>query len=78
MFDYLEEAKFEIIKFLVENEDSADWDYLSVCADEINCYIESDGLYETYEGIEATAKEAMKIINKSRSWKASFFLLSPL
>ena len=46
MFDYLEEVKFEIVKFLVENDDSADWDYLSVCADEINCYIESDGLYE--------------------------------
>ena len=28
MFDYLEEVKFEIAKFLAENEDSADYDYL--------------------------------------------------
>lgn len=67
MFDYLEEVKFEIVKFLAENEDSADYDYLSTCFDEIDCYIESDGLYETYEGIEETAKNAMTIINKSRS-----------
>ena len=65
MFDYLEEVKFEIVKFLAENEDSADYDYLSTCFDEIDCYIESDGLYETYEGIEETAKEAMTIINNS-------------
>ena len=65
MFDYLEEVKFEIVKFLAENEDSADYDYLSTCFDEIDCYIESDGLYETYEGIEEIAKEAMTIINNS-------------
>ena len=63
MFDYLEEVKFEIVKFLAENEDSADCDYLSACFDDIDCYIESDGLYETAEGIEETAKNAMAIIN---------------
>ena len=63
MFDYLEEVKFEIVKFLAENEDSADYDYLSACFDDIDCYIESDGLYGDYEGIEETAKNAMTIIN---------------
>ena len=65
MVDYLEEVKFEIAKFLAENDDSADYDYLSTCFDEIDCYIESDGLYETAEGIEETAKKAMTIINNS-------------
>ena len=63
MFDYLEEVKFEIIKFLAENEDSADYDYLSTCFDEIDWYIESDVLYEDYERKEETAKNAMAIIN---------------
>ena len=63
MFDYLEEVKFEIVKFLAENEDSADCDYLLACFDDIDCYIESDGLYVTAEGIEETAKKAMAIIN---------------
>ena len=63
MFDYLEEVKFEIVKFLAENEDSADYDYLSACFDDIDCYIESDGMYASEDGIAETAKKAMAIIN---------------